>query len=69
MSRVKCPVCKNDKCYDAPYTNVICTKCGSLLNNTPFGIELVEKHKHKWDVKQWKKQEEIDKLIIGVNIE
>ena len=63
MSKLKCPVCKKDEFYEASYTNAICAKCGSLINNTPLGTKLIAKHKYKKEVKQWRKNEEFYNLL------
>ena len=42
----ECPICGNDKFHEGPRggmaQNVKCSKCESILNITPFGIEIIE---------------------------
>lgn len=39
----RCPVCGGTKVNPGPFTNVTCCGCGSLLNLTPFGTDLIRK--------------------------
>lgn len=38
-----CPVCGGREGFALAYTNIICAGCRALLNQTPFGIELLMK--------------------------
>lgn len=43
----KCPICGYDEFYKGPKggvsQNVQCGRCESILNITPFGIDIIEK--------------------------
>lgn len=60
-----CPVCGGKEVFEASYTNVVCAKCGSLLNETPFGIQLMEKHKYKKQIDLGVTDQQVEREVIA----
>lgn len=46
IKEVKCPICNNEMFSKGPRgglsQNIKCNKCKSVLNITPFGIDIIE---------------------------
>lgn len=70
ISMASCPVCGSREGLELAYTNVVCWGCRALLNQTPFGIELIMKDAAErfpemlqwWDRRNDLTEEEIERF-------